>query len=109
MHNIVNLRQISIRCLATFFSIVIFSILIAAQSPNTATVIVSVVDQNVAVVQGANISVVNTANGSFRDAVSGSEGSATIAALSLTGTYKVSVTKTGFSDDDVTGLYFTRG
>ena len=33
-----------------------------------------------------------------------SQGSATFAALSLTGEYKVSVTKTGFSANEVSGL-----
>ena len=82
---------------------------IGAQSPNTATMIVTVVDQNDAVVAGADISVVNTATGAVRDAVSGGEGSATIAALSLTGEYKVSVAKTGFTADDVTGLTLRSG
>jgi hypothetical protein len=81
----------------------------AAQSPNTATMIVTVVDQNDAVVRGANISVVNTATGAVRDTVSGAEGSATIAGLSLTGEYRVSVAKTGFTADDVTGLTLRAG
>jgi hypothetical protein len=64
-------------------------IIAAAQSPNTATMMVVVVDQNGAVVKDAKVSVVNTATGAVREAVSASDGSATIPALSLTGTYTV--------------------
>src|ERR1035437_8695286 len=80
-----------------------------AQSPNTATMVVTVVDQNGAVVPGANIKVTNTATASVRDVVSGSEGSATIAALSLTGEYKISVSKTGFANYDVGGFTLRAG
>lgn len=74
------------------------------QSPNTAGVVVTVVDQNGAVIKGANISVVNAATGATRETVSGDEGTATIAGLPLTGAYKVHVTMTGFTAEDATGL-----
>jgi hypothetical protein len=80
-----------------------------AQSPNTASMIVVVVDQNGAVVRGANVSVVNTATGATREAVAGDEGTATVAALPLTGKYKVTVTMTGFTSRDVTGLALRAG
>ena len=73
---------------------------VAAQSPNTATMVVVVVDQTGAVVQDAKVSVVNTATGAVREAVSGSDGSATIPALSLTGTYTVGVSKQGFGNEE---------
>ncbi|MEN3334946.1 MAG: hypothetical protein V7641_4311 [Blastocatellia bacterium] len=73
---------------------------VAGQSPNTATIIVVVVDQNGAVVPDAKVSVVNTATGAVRESVSGSDGSATIPALSLTGTYTVSVSKSGFGNEE---------
>src|SRR4051794_16898139 len=73
----------------------------AAQSPNTATMIVSVVDQTGAVVKDAKVSVTNTATGAARDTVSGSGGSATIPALSLTGKYTVSVSKEGFGGEEL--------
>jgi len=75
-----------------------------AQSPNTASIIVTVVDQNDALVRGANVTVTNTATGAQRQAVSGDKGTATIAALSLTGEYKVSVTMAGFTPQEVAGL-----
>ena len=80
-----------------------------AQSPNTASIVVTVVDQNGAVVKSANVSVVNTATGATREAVSGDEGTATIAALPLTGEYKVTVTMSGFNAEDVSGLKLRAG
>jgi hypothetical protein len=82
---------------------------VAAQSPNTATMIVTVVDQTGALVKDAKVSVINTATGAVREAVSGDDGSATIAALSLTGEYKVSVAMTGFTAEEVTGLTLRAG
>ncbi len=80
-----------------------------AQSPNTASIVVTVVDQNGAIVRGANVSVVNTATGAMREAVSNEDGTATIAGLPLTGEYKVSVTLTGFTAEDVSGLSLRAG
>jgi hypothetical protein len=81
----------------------------AAQSPNTATMLVVVVDQTGAVVKDAKVTVVNTATGAAREVMSGAEGAANIVALPLTGEYKVSVAKTGFTADDVTGLTLRAG
>src|SRR5256714_4064626 len=82
---------------------------VAAQSPNTATMIVTVVDQSGAVVKDAKVSVVNTATGAVREVISGEEGSATIAALSVNGEYRVTVAMTGFNAEDVTGLKLRAG
>lgn len=79
--------------------IVLFAF-IAAQSPNTATMIVIVVDQNGAVVKDAKVSVVNDATGAAREVLSGSDGGATIQALSLTGSYTVGVSKEGFGSEE---------
>ncbi len=76
-----------------------------AQSPNNSTIVVLVIDQSGAVVADAKVSVANKQTGAVRDVASGSDGSATITALPLTGTYRVLVSKQGFSDerlDDVT-------
>lgn len=101
------------RCL---LRLCVFSLLLAVtalaalgQSPNTASMNVTVVDQNGAVVRGANVSVVNTATGATREAVSGDEGTATIAALPLVGKYKVTVAMTGFTAQDVSGLELRAG
>ncbi len=70
-----------------------------AQSPNTASMVVVVEDQNGATVRDAKVSVVNNATGAIREVATGSEGSATVPALSLTGTYTVSVSKDGFAPE----------
>ena len=95
--------------LATFAVLAFLVLQLSAQSPNTASVIVNVVDQNDAAVSGANISVENVATGAVRDIVAGEDGSATAAGLSLNGEYKITVTKTGFSPDNVTGLTLRAG
>ncbi|HEX3069255.1 MAG TPA: carboxypeptidase-like regulatory domain-containing protein, partial [Thermoanaerobaculia bacterium] len=73
---------------------------LAAQSPNTATLVVDVVDQTGAVVPGAKVSLVNDATGAVRDALSASNGRVTMPALSLTGTYTVRVSKEGFGNEE---------
>jgi hypothetical protein len=73
---------------------------LAAQSPNTATMIVVVADQSGANVPDAHVSVVNTATGATREATSGSDGRATIAALPLTGSYTIRVSKNGFGNEE---------
>ena len=81
----------------------------AAQSPNTATMIVVVTDQSGAVVKDAKVLVVNAATGALREAVSGTGGAATIPALSLTGTYKLEVSKPGFSSEEFQDITLRSG
>jgi hypothetical protein len=71
-----------------------------AQSPNTATIIVVVADETDQPMPDANVSVVNDATGATRSAVSAGDGSTTIVALSLTGTYTVRVSKEGFGTEE---------
>jgi Carboxypeptidase regulatory-like domain len=82
---------------------------VAAQSPNTATMIVVVVDQTGGGVKDAKVSVTNTATGAVREAVSGNDGSVTIPALSLTGTYTVGVSKGGFGDEELKDVALRSG
>ena len=81
----------------------------AAQSPNTATMIVAVVDRDGGMVKDAKVAVVNTATGATREAVSGNEGSATFSALSLTGTYAISVSKPGFANEELKDIALRSG
>jgi hypothetical protein len=78
----------------------LFAMPVIAQSPNTATLLVNVTDPSGAVVPGATIRVTNAATGSIRETRTGADGSATIAALSLTGTYSVTITKEGFGSEE---------
>jgi hypothetical protein len=75
-----------------------------AQTPNTASIVVAVVDQSGAVVTDARVRAVNRETGATRDATSNANGLATIGALPLTGTYTINVSKAGFTADDVTAL-----
>jgi hypothetical protein len=70
-----------------------------AQSPNTSTIVVLVTDQSGAMVADAKVSVTNNQTAAVREVLSGSDGSVTIPALSLTGTYTVAVSKQGFGSE----------
>src|SRR4029078_2006073 len=99
----------------TFRNLVILALLLcafitaSAQSPNTATMMVVVNDQNGAVIRDARVSVVNTATGATREAVSGDDGGATFAAVSLTGKYNVTVSREGFGNEERGGLILRSG
>jgi len=82
---------------------------LVAQSPNTSSVVVVVVDQTGAVVNDAKVMVINQATGAVREATSRADGSATLSALSLTGTYSINVTKTGFTAEDVNDIALRAG
>jgi hypothetical protein len=82
---------------------------INGQSPNTSALVVTVVDQNDAVVPGVNITVQNIDTHSSRDAVSNSDGSVTVAGLPVSGHYHVSVNKPGFAAQDVPDLTLRAG
>ena len=73
---------------------------LSAQSPNTSSIVVLVTDQSGAMVNDAKVSVINNETGALRETQSGSDGSATVSALSLTGTYMISVSKIGFGSEE---------
>ena len=81
----------------------------AAQSPNNASIVVLVTDQSGAVIKDAQVSVMNDQTGAVRESTSGIDGSATFPALSLTGTYSVTVSKTGFGDETRSDLTLRSG
>src|SRR5262249_31714212 len=80
-----------------------------AQSPNTAAIVVVVVDQTGALVPDARVTIVNTSTGASRGAVSGPNGSVTIPARSITGEHTVPVAKAGFTPEDVGGVALRAG
>jgi hypothetical protein len=82
---------------------------VRAQTPNTAALIVTVVDQSDSNVPGAKVSVVNRSSGSIREAVSGLDGTVTLAALAINGDYEVSVTKAGFAMAEVRSMALRAG
>jgi hypothetical protein len=101
------------RRVAPLFALLLTAQLLAsvafAQTPNTAAMVVEVVDQNDAIVKDAKVSVLNDATGAAHEAVSGSDGSATFSALSLTGTYTVSVSKDGFGNGELKEITLRSG
>ena len=97
------------RTIALSLSFVLSFGLIAAQSPNTASMIVVVEDQSGAIVKDVRISVTNPATGDTRDVVSNGDGNATIPGLSLTGTYTVSVSKAGFGTEELKDIALRSG
>lgn len=88
------LAQLSALAVSLSITAIVF-----AQTPNTGSMVIVVEDQNGAVVRDARVSVLNEATGATREATTGGEGSVTVAALSLTGTYTVSVSKDGFGTE----------
>src|SRR5215203_243883 len=98
---------------APFITLLVSALLFAhaavAQSPNTASMIVVVVDQNDAVVRDAKVTVSNNATGAVREALSDGDGSVTIPALSLTGTYTVGVTREGFGGQELKDVTLRSG
>jgi carboxypeptidase family protein/TonB-dependent receptor-like protein len=80
-----------------------------AQSPNTAALVVSVTDQTGAVVPGARVVVVDGLTGSTREAASGANGTATIPALPVSGAYTISVSKPGFTSEEVHDIVLRAG
>ncbi len=87
----------------------LLSLVLFAQSPNTSTIVVIVTDQSGAAVAGADVAVTNERTGDARAFASGSDGTASFPALSLTGTYKVSVSKAGFATEERGGVELRSG
>ena len=86
------------------FLVVLAPVPAFSQTPNTAALVVAVVDQTGGVVSDARVRVINRETGATRDAASNADGLATIGALPLTGTYTIDVQKAGFTAEDVTDL-----
>ncbi|HZR24574.1 MAG TPA: TonB-dependent receptor [Vicinamibacterales bacterium] len=75
-----------------------------AQSPNTSSVVVVVSDQSGAIVPGAQVTIINSETGFSRDAITGGDGSTTIAALPVVGRYSITVSKPGFTTETVQNI-----
>jgi hypothetical protein len=80
-----------------------------AQAPNTAAVMVVVLDQTGASVKDAKVSIINASTGATRNVISGTDGSALLSALPIAGHYTVTVTKQGFTADPVKDLVLRAG
>jgi hypothetical protein len=80
-----------------------------AQSPNTGSLVVTVVDQNDAVIQNAAVTVANVSTGSARQGNAGEGGSATFAGLPVNGEYALTVEMAGFTRHYSTGINLRAG
>ena len=80
-----------------------------AQSPNTATITVAVVDESGAVVPDAKITIANTAAGLSRDTASTQDGTAIVPALPINGAYTIAVEKAGFATAHVSDVTLRAG
>ncbi len=89
--------------------LLISSVFLFAQSPNTGSITVVVTDPSGAAVKDAKVSVNNISTGAERDVVTNDGGSATFPALSLTGAYTVVVAKNGFADEKRTDIVLRTG
>jgi hypothetical protein len=101
--------RLFIRCVFTVLLVSVLAMPARAQSPNTATLAVIVLDQTGAVVDDAQVVVVNAETGASRSMTSDLQGTATIGGLALTGAYTVKVSKPGFTADDAQGLVLRAG
>src|SRR5438045_659532 len=101
--------EVSMRLRSLLFLFFIAVVPLAAPSPNTATLVVSVVDQAGAAVRDAKVSVTNSATGATRTIMSAGDGATTIPGLSLTGAYDVTVSKDGFGTEERKGILLRSG
>ncbi|HUS20276.1 MAG TPA: TonB-dependent receptor [Terriglobales bacterium] len=97
------------RLAATLVLLALSFPLLVAQSPNTGSLLVVVIDQSGGVIKDANISLVNVATSAVREALSAGDGTATFPALSLTGAYTVTVSKSGFATEQRTNVSLRSG
>lgn len=101
---------IVVRSIAAFFVAILFFVtFVRAQTPNTASLQITVVDQNGAVIEGASVTVQNSAIGSARTLITGNDGTVSASALSLTGVYVIKVMKTGFAESEIKDVLLRSG
>jgi hypothetical protein len=95
----------------TFFAIILGATAMRtfAQSPDSASIVVLVTDQNGAMVSDATVTITNTATGATRGGTSDRVGATTLSLLPLTGAYKIAVVKPGFTAEAVPDLTLRAG
>jgi hypothetical protein len=81
----------------------------SAQSPNTAGLIITATDQTGGVIAGADVLLINTSTGARREGVTGNDGSIAMPALSINGAYTLTVSKAGFTPQDLSGVALRAG
>src|SRR5256714_1855281 len=99
----------ALRACALFAVALACAPLLRAQTNDTATVRGQVLDQNKAAIAHAKVVVTNELTGLSRDTETDGEGFYSIAGLPLTGSYKLTVTGSGFAAKEVGGIGLRAG
>jgi hypothetical protein len=86
-----------------------FTLTLAAQTPDTATINGHVVDQAHAGVAGVLVAVKNTLTGLERKAQSDDTGSFSVSGLPVAGEYAISASKQGFANTELSGIALAGG
>src|SRR5262245_18797855 len=95
-----------LRCFFVFLLAVCSAI---AQTRSTSNLKVRVTDSTGAVIVGASISVENESTGIKADSTTNDHGEAYFAGLPLTGSYMLTVSKSGFNEAQRTGIQLEAG
>ncbi|HEU5451616.1 MAG TPA: TonB-dependent receptor [Terriglobales bacterium] len=96
------------RCLILLF-LALMSGVLAAQTPDTATIRGDVVDPTGAAVPGAVVTITNSQTGLQRSATTDDSGRFTIGALPIAGAYSLVARKSGFADGKLDSITLTGG
>jgi Carboxypeptidase regulatory-like domain/TonB dependent receptor len=97
MRRVMKLKVLQMTMLQVLaLQVLVLAVPAFAQSPNTATLVVTVTDSTGAVLPGARVTLVNSDTGAKREAATGSDGSSTIAALPVSGTWVLGIAMPGF-------------
>lgn len=81
-----------------------FPAVATAQSPSTAAIVVTVVDQSGGVIPGAAVTISDTRTAALRESRSSVDGAAVFSALAVGGPYTVVVAKDGFAVEALDGV-----
>src|SRR5262249_37121267 len=102
-------RRKIMRTVLVLVLVSLLTVALSAQSPNTAAITITAVDESGAVVPQAAVTVQNTTTGDMRTATTGSDGSIVVAALPISGSYHVTVAKPGFSENAIDQVVLKAG
>lgn len=92
-----------------FLGLLVFALAIGAQTPDTATVHVQVVDQSRAAVSGVQVALKSAQTGLERKAATDAGGTAVFEALPVAGAYSLTASKPGFADAVVANIALRGG
>jgi len=97
------------RCLAIALTIVFATVLATGQTIDLAAIRGNVTDPNGAVVPGASVKLVNEGTGFAKETTTDDEGRYSFSNLPLSGTYKITASRDGFSPQSRSGIQLRAG